>query len=314
MLFLLCSSLSGAQVQESKTAQLMGSVFQITLVDQDSITAHLNITRVISEIERIENLISEWRPHTQISEVNQNAGIRAVKVDREVFELTERALLFSKISHGAFDISIAAMDKLWVFDGSMSQFPSKKALRNSVKKVNYKDIILDPLHSTIFLKEKGMKIGFGSIGKGYAADKGRALMQALGIQGGLVNASGDIASWGTQINGKPWRIGVNNPFETGELIATLEFSQNDGVATSGSYEKYAEINGKRFTHIINPKTGLPTTGLSSVTIIGERAELCNGFSTAIMVLGVKKGIKLLKRHPEYAYILLTDTGEVVKNL
>ncbi len=312
-LLLWCLFTSG-QVQESKTINLMGSVFQITLVDRDSISAHFHMDKAIAEMERIENLISEWRPHSQISEVNKNAGIRPVKVDEEVLTLAQRALWFSTISRGAFDISIAAMDNIWVFDGTMEQLPLKKEIKRSVEKVNYKNILLDPVHSTIFLTKKRMKIGFGSIGKGYAADKGRQLLQESGIKAGMVNASGDIASWGTQLNGKPWRIGVNDPFETGKLAEILEFSDINAVATSGNYEKYAELNGKRYSHIIDPKTGFPSTGLTSVTIIGQNAELCNGFSTATMVLGLKKGMKLLKKHPEYRYIFITDKGDIVKSL
>lgn len=302
-----------AQVQETKTVNLMGSVFQITLVDKDSVSAHQNIQKVIVEIERIENLISEWRPETQISQVNQNAGIKPVKVDKEVFEITNKAIYFSKITKGAFDISIVAMDKIWKFDGSMEQLPARKNIRKSIEKVNYKNINLDSINSTIFLSKKGMKIGFGSIGKGYAADKGRQLMQSLGIKGGIINAAGDIATWGTQLNGKPWKIGVNNPFETGETIEILEFSTNKAVTTSGNYEKYVEFKGKRYSHIINPKTGIPSTGLTSVTIIGENAEMCNGFSTSVMVLGLKKGLKLMKKHPEYNYIILTTEEKVIKN-
>jgi len=302
-----------AQVQETKTVNLMGSVFQITLVDKDSVSAHQNIQKVVAEIERIENLISEWRPETPISQINQNAGIKPVKVDKEVFEITKKAIYFSKITKGAFDISIVAMDKIWKFDGSMEQLPARKNIRKSIEKVNYKNIILDSVNSTIFLSKKGMKIGFGSIGKGYAADKGRQLMQSLGIKGGIINAAGDIATWGTQLNGKPWKIGVNNPFETGETIEVLEFSTNKAVTTSGNYEKYVEFKGKRYSHIINPKTGIPSTGLTSVTIIGENAEMCNGFSTSVMVLGLKKGLKLMKKHPEYNYIILTTEEKVIKN-
>jgi thiamine biosynthesis lipoprotein len=313
ILLLLSSLLSFAQVQQSKTANLMGSVFQITLVDKDSIAANQHILDVIAEMERIENLISEWRPNTQISEVNRNAGIKPLKVDKEVFELTKRAIGFSKMTKGAFDISIVAMDKIWFFDGTMEQLPSKKDIKKSVTKVNYKNIVLDSVNSTIFLTKKGMKIGFGSIGKGYAADKGRQLMQSLGVKAGIVNASGDMATWGNQLDGNSWRIGVNNPFETGEMVEILEFSSNNAVSTSGSYEKYAEIDGKRYSHIINPKTGYPSTGITSVTIIGESAEFCNGLSTSVMVLGLKKGLKLLRKHPELRYIILTDTGEIIKN-
>lgn len=309
---LLISTFSFSQVEQTKTLNLMGSVFQITLVDSDSISAHQNINKAILEIERIENLISEWRPQTQISQVNQNAGIKPVKVDKEVFELTKKAIWFSEISNGAFNISIVAMDKIWKFDGTMEKLPSKKAIRNSIVNVNYKNIVLDSINSTIFLSKKGMKIGFGSIGKGYAADKARKLLQESGIIAGIINAAGDIATWGTQIDGNPWRIGVNNPLETGETIEILEFSGNNAVTTSGNYEKYAEINDKRYSHIINPKTGYPSTELISVTIIGPNAEMCNGFSTSIMVLGLEKGIKLINKFPDYQYIIITKKEDIIK--
>ncbi|UFH34487.1 FAD:protein FMN transferase [Flavobacterium acetivorans] len=312
IVLLLISTFSFSQVEQTKTVNLMGSVFQITLVDSDSISTHQNINKAILEIERIENLISEWRPQTQISKVNQNAGIKPVQVDKEVFELTKKAIWFSEISNGAFDISIIAMDKIWKFDGTMEKLPSKKAIRNSIINVNYKNIVLDSINSTIFLSKKGMKIGFGSIGKGYAADKARKLLQESGIKAGIINAAGDIAAWGTQINGNPWRIGVNNPLETGETIEILEFSGNNAVTTSGNYEKYVEINNKRYSHIINPKTGYPSTELISVTIIGPNAEMCNGFSTSIMVLGLKKGIKLINRFPDYQYIIITNKENIIK--
>ena len=191
------------------------------------------------------------------------------------------------------------MDKIWKFDGSMEQFPSRKSIRKSVEKVNYKNIILDQNQSTIFLSKAGMKIGFGATGKGYAADKARQLLQSLGVRGGIINAAGDISTWGTQLDGKPWKIGVNNPFETGETIEVLEFSTDKAVTTSGNYEKYAEFDGKRYSHIINPRTGIPASGLTSVTVIGENAEMCNGFSTSIMVMGAKKGVKLMKRFPDF---------------
>lgn len=309
---LLISTFSFSQVEQTKTANLMGSIFQITLVDSDCISAHENINKAIVEIERIENLISEWRPQTQISKVNQNAGIKPVKVHKEVFELTKKAIWFSEISNGAFDISIVAMDKIWKFDGTMERVPSKKALKKSIANVNYKNIVLDSINSTIFLSKKGMKIGFGSIGKGYAADKARKLLQKSGIKAGIVNAAGDISTWGRQINGNPWRIGVNNPLETGETIEILEFSGNNAVTTSGNYEKFAEINDKRYSHIINPKTGYPSTELISVTIIGPNAEMCNGFSTSIMVLGLEKGIKLINKFPDYQYIIITKKEDIIK--
>ncbi len=255
-----------------------------------------NIDEVIAEITRIENLISDWKPTSQVSEVNQNAGIRPVKVDREVFELTQRALRFSEITDGGFDISFAAMDRIWKFDGSMTEMPSAEAIKKSVEKVGYKNIILDSINSTIFLKLKAMKIGFGALGEGYATDKCRAMMLAKGIQAGIINGSGDMSTWGTQPNRKPWNIGITNPFDTDKLLAVVPIN-NGAVTTSGSYEKFVVFDGKRYSHIINPATGYPATGLCSVTVFGPNAETANGLSTSLMVLGKTAGLVLLDKFP-----------------
>lgn len=300
-----------AQVLFKRSMTLMGSRFEISVVDKDSIHAEAKIDSAVAEIERIENLISEWRPNTQISAVNRNAGVRAVKVDAEVLALTQRALFFSRQSDGAFDISIAAMDKIWQFDGSMRVMPTAASIHQSVKNVGYQDIEVDTVNRTLFLKRPGMKIGFGSIGKGYAADKARALLLQLGVEAGIVDASGDIATWGKQPNGKPWSIGIRNPFRPAKMAGILRFTYGS-VATSGSYEKYAEIEGERFSHIINPKTGYPATGLISATVHGPSVEFANGLSTTIMVLGAEEGQKLLQEFGEYKGVFITDQGKVIK--
>lgn len=314
LLLMLCfaSITSGfSQVLVKRQVTLMGSVFEISLVDRDSTIANRHIDEVISEIDRIENLISEWRPQTQIAAVNRNAGITPVKVDREVFELTKRAIQYAQNSGGAFDISIVALDKVWVFDGSMTTMPTEDLVKRSVAKVGYQHIRLDSAASTIFLELPGMKIGFGSIGKGYAADRGRDMMKAKGIEAGIVNASGDLSAWGSPPRSDVWKVGVNNPFKPHRMVKVLHLNEM-AVATSGSYEKYAEINGKRYSHIINPVTGYPATGLTSVTIYGPSAEIANALSTSIMVLGEKEGKKLIQRFPAYHYIFITDKGKVIQ--
>ncbi len=288
----------------------MGSRFDITIIAKDAVAANAYIDTVVAEVTRIENLISDWRPQTQISEVNRNAGIRPVKVDPEVFELTERALYLSRLTDGAFDISFAAMDRIWKFDGSMAKMPSPEAIRRSVEKIGYQNILLDKENSTIFLKKEGMKIGFGALGEGYAADKCREMMVAKGVQAGIVNGSGDMRSWGKHPNGDNWKIGVTNPIHNNELFAILPLG-DEAAVTSGSYEKYVIFNGKRYAHIINPKTGYPASGLSSVTVLGPGAEFATGLSTSIMVLGKKKGLRLLKAFPQYRAILVDDKGKVM---
>ncbi|MEO7977581.1 FAD:protein FMN transferase [Flavobacterium sp.] len=312
-IFLLIGSfISNSQTLRKRTTMLMGGRFDITIVAKDSLIAEENIDIVIAEITRIENLISDWKSDSQVSTVNQNAGIKPIKVDREVFELTKKALYFSEITNGAFDISFAAMDRIWKFDGSMTAMPSDEAIKKSVEKVGYKNIILDSIQSTIFLKLKGMKIGFGALGEGYAADKSRDLMLSKGITAGIVNASGDMIAWGKQPDGKPWNIGITNPFDTEKLVSVIPIN-NGAVTTSGSYEKFVVFNGKRYSHIINPATGYPSTGLSSVTVFGPSAEMANGFSTSLMVLGKKEGLKLLAKYPDYSCLMITDDHKTVKS-
>ena len=310
--FLIIGFISNAQVLRKRNTMLMGGRFDITIVAKDSLTAEQSIDEVIAEISRIEYLISDWKPTTQISEVNQNAGIRPVKVDKEVFELTQRAIHFSEITNGGFDISFAAMDRIWKFDGSMNEMPSAEAIKKSVEKVGYKNIILDSVNSTIFLKLKGMKIGFGALGEGYATNKCKEMMLDKGIQAGIVNGTGDMSTWGKQPNGKPWNIGITNPFHPEELLGVMPLTQG-AITTSGSYEKFVVFDGKRYSHIINPATGYPVTGLCSVTVLGPNAETANGLSTSLMVLGKTEGLLLLDKLPDYSCLMITDEGKIVKS-
>lgn len=312
-LFVLISTIAQAQVKESRDTILMGSRFSITIIDENLEKANQHIDLIISEIARIEEAISDWKPSSQVSKINQNAGIQAVKVDEEVFKLTKRALYFSEITDGAFDISFAAMERIYDYqEGWMEEFPSDSIRLKAIEKVGYQNIVLDEIEQTIFLKLPGMKIGFGATGKGYAADKAKEYAQNLGIQAGIINASGDMATWGMNLNNNFWKIGVQNPMKPQKPLDVLNV-QNAAMTTSGSYEKFVLIGDKRYSHIINPKTGIPATGLISVTVIGPNAEFANGLSTSLMVLGVEEGLKVLKEFPAYASLMMTDEGELKRS-
>lgn len=299
-----------AQVLRKRTTKLMGARWDFTIAAKDSLTAEQNIDICIAEVSRIENLISDWISTTEVSQINLNAGIQPVKVSAEVFELTKRALHLSEITGGAFDISFAAMDRVWKFDGSMTGMPAPEAIKKSVEKVGYKNIVPDSVNSTIYLKLKGMKIGFGALGEGYAADRCREIMLARGIKAGIVNGSGDMSAWGKQPNGKDWTIGIKNPKKENNLLKIVNLKQGAAV-TSGSYEKFVEFEGKRYSHIINPATGYPATGLISVTVFGPSAETANGFSTSMMVLGKDGALNLIKQFADYQYVIITDGGQII---
>ncbi|MGB5782546.1 MAG: FAD:protein FMN transferase, partial [Eudoraea sp.] len=177
-----------AQQSFHRSLKLMGSGFQITVVVKDSTEANRVIDLAINEISRIEKLISSWDPNSETSLINKNAGIKPVKVSVELYDLIERAIGLSGLTDGAFDISYASMDKIWKFDGSMKEMPSKEEIKSSVAKVGFQKIILDSRNKSVFLKDKGMKIGFGAIGKGYAADQAKALLLKNNVQAGIINA------------------------------------------------------------------------------------------------------------------------------
>ncbi len=287
----------------------MGSDFEITVVAKTQLEADKQIGIAISEIGRIEALISSWKSTSETSNINKNAGVSPVKVSKELFNLIQRALQISNLTDGAFDISYASMDKLWKYDGSMTQMPSKEAIKKSVAKVGYKDIVVDPQNSTVFLKNKGMKIGFGAIGKGYAADKAKKLLISNGVSGGIINASGDINSWGSKPSGSSWQVAITNPLNKNKAFAMLPIK--DAVVTSGNYEKYVTFNSRRYSHIIDPRTGYPSQGIISVTVFAPKAELADALATSVFVMGVETGIDRINQLKAIECIIITDTGTII---
>lgn len=288
----------------------MGSHFEITVVSKDSIQANNDIKLAISEITRIEKLISSWDKNSQTSEINRNAGIKPVKVASELFQLIERAIKISKLTNGAFDISYASMDKVWFFDGSMSQMPSEDEIKKSVEKVGYQNIILDTKNNTVFLKLEGMKIGFGAIGKGYAADKAKALLLQKGVVSGIINASGDLNTWGKQPDGKDWLVAIVNPLNKEKVFSWLPV-YNSAVVTSGNYEKYVKFNNILYSHIIDPRTGYPATGILSVTIFTKNAELADALATSIFVMGVETGLNFINQLKGVECIIIDKNNKMI---
>jgi len=298
-----------SQQQFSKEILLMGCDFKITVVATNEIESEKYINNAIHEIKRIEALISSWNKNSQTTFINTNAGIKPVKVDNELIELIERSIAISKFTDGAFDISFASMDKIWRFDGSVTKMPSPEKIKASVKNVSFENVIIDKQKNTILLRNKGMKIGFGGIGKGYAADKAKDLLVSMGVSSGIINASGDLTTWGKQPNSKPWLVGVKNPLNKEKMFSWFPI-ENRAVVTSGNYEKYIMINDKRYSHIINPKTGFPSQGIMSVSVFAPRAELADALATSIFVMGTEKGIHFVNQIATVDCIIVTDSGKI----
>ncbi|WP_340063646.1 FAD:protein FMN transferase [Ascidiimonas aurantiaca] len=309
-LFFLCSwFFISAQVTEKRTVKLMGSRFDITIAAGSEVRARDAVNKAIAEIQRIEKCISSWDANSETSQINRNAGIQPVKVSKELFELIQRSLQVSAVTGGAFDISFASIDKVWYFDGRMTQMPSEESIKASVEKVGYKNIVLNTDEQTVFLKLPGMKIGFGAIGKGYAADKVRTLMKEMGIPAGIINASGDLTTWGYQPDGTEWKVGITNPLNQNKVFSWFPVVEA-AVATSGNYEKYVVLNGKKYTHIIDPRTGYPASGLVSVTVFAKSAELCDALATAIFIMGTQSGIHMIDQLPGIECVLVDENNKI----
>ena len=305
-----CCSIGFGQDVYSRTVKLMGSRFDISVVANDSAQGKIHINSAINEISRIEKLISSWDLNSQTSEINASAGIKAIKVDKELFQLIERSVKISTLTSGAFDISYASMDKIWKFDGSMTEMPSKKVIKQSIAKVGYQNIELNKANQTVFLKLKGMKIGFGAIGKGYAADEAKKLLIEKGVSAGVINASGDINTWGTQPNGKDWTVAIVNPLNKNKVFSWMPV-KNSAVVTSGNYEKYIEFNGVLYAHIIDPRTGFPSTGILSVTIFTLTAELADALATSVFVMGEETGLDFINQLKGVECVIVNKDNKIV---
>ena len=297
-------------VSVNRILKLMGNRFEFTVIAKNEQEGNAAIDSAIEEVRRIEYLLTTFSDLSQASLINENAGLRPVKVDEEVISLIERSIRISEITDGAFDITYGSIDKrLWNFDPNMTSLPDEQTALASVGLIDYRNVILDKKLSTVLLKNKGMRIGFGGIGKGYAADKAKLVLQQLGIKSGIVNAAGDLVTWGTQISGHSWTVGIADPEQTDRPFSSLKISDM-AIATSGSYEKYVTIGGKRYSHTIDPKTGLPVSGVKSVSIICPSAELADALATPVVVMGVRVGIELINQIKQVACIVIDDHDRV----
>jgi len=285
----------------------MGCNFEVTVVANSQSQANDYIALAEAEMVRIERLISSWKVDSETSIINRNAGIQPVRVSSELLQLIERSIAISKLTDGAFDITYASMDQVWKFDGSMLKKPTETAIQKSVELIDFRNIEINRDSSTVFLKKKGMKIGFGGIGKGYAADKAKQLLEAKGVVAGIINASGDMNAWGKQPDGKDWQVAITNPLEKTKAFGLLPIT-NQAVVTSGNYEKYIVFDGVLYSHIIDPRTGYPATGILSVTIFAAKAELADALATSVFVMGIETGLNRIGQIPGVECIIVDEKG------
>jgi thiamine biosynthesis lipoprotein len=285
----------------------MGNLFQLSAISDNEDWANECIDAGIDEIRRIEKLLTTYNEESETALINRNAGIKPVAVSEETFNIIERSIKISRVTQGAFDITYGSVDKrLWNFDMNLHTLPDKITAKKMARLINYRNILLNKENLTVMLKEKGMRIGFGGIGKGYAAERAKLIMKEKGVKSGIVNASGDLATWGLQPNGKPWSIGIVDPNAKNKIFSSLDITDM-AIATSGNYEKFILINGLKYSHTINPKTGLPIRGIKSVTIISQNAEIADAMATPVMIMGIVPGLNMINQMKGIEAIVVDDS-------
>ena len=280
-------------------AQLMGSAFEFVVATSGGADAAGRLLDdCVAEVQRIEALLTEHDKRSDTARIVDQAGRAPVTVAPETYALLQRCLDLSRLSRGAFDITAVVFKQIYRFDRQSAGLPEPAAIRARLAQTGYDKIELLPEHR-VLLKKTGMRLGFGAIGKGYAADRVRAMLQARGVQSGVVNASGDLCLWGLRPDGQPRHIGIPHPDQPERLLLHLPApAAGMCLATSGDAEQFFEHRGRRYAHTIDPRTGWPVTGVKTATVFSPSAELSDALATVVSVLGAAEGIALLNTLPD----------------
>lgn len=294
---ILIISLVGCTKEKSKdpisrTELFMGTAIKITLYDGGSEEI---LDKAFKRVIELEDLVSINKSGTEIVELNENSGIKPVKLSDDSFNIIEKGLEYSKASKGGYDITIGPLVKLWSIGLPEAKVPDKNEIKEAIKHVDYSKLKINKDTNEVFLSEKGMMIDLGSIAKGYAADEVVKLLKEEGVKEAIVDLGGNIYTLGKKEGDKNWKIGIQDPnTERGNVVGAVETS-NKSVVTTGVYERFIEKDGVKYHHILNPKTGYPyKTDIAGVSIIADKSMDADALSTLIFTKGLDEGLKFIE--------------------
>jgi FAD:protein FMN transferase len=289
----------------------MGSPLRLTAWTRDPGGAQVAFNEVFTEFDRLEKLMSTWVPDSDVQRVNRAAGVVPVRVSADLRAVLGAARRTSEWTGGKFDVTFGALAGLWKFDHDQDNVvPDPREVRRRVPLIDYRAIQIDDRAETVFLARKGMSIHLGGVGKGYAIDAGANILRRRGIGDFMIQSGGDISVAGTK-DGRPWRLGIQDPRGPANRIFA-EIDLSDGTfSTSGDYERFFIKDGRRYHHILDPATGEPARGSRSVTIVANSATIADGLSTGVFILGPDAGMALIERLPDVEGVIVTDKNEVV---
>jgi thiamine biosynthesis lipoprotein len=285
---------------------LMGTRIAVEFWNEDKTHAEQCAEQVFSEMRRIDELMSPYKPNSELSRINQKAASQAVRISEEMFNLLEKSLQMSQLSNGAFDITFSSVGHLYNYREGIK--PSEGDIRQALKSINYRHVLLDETNRSVRFTLSGVHIDLGGIAKGYAVDNGIAILAKCGIKGGLVSAGGDSRILGNRGN-RPWMMGVRHPRKKDAVAVMLPLS-NTAISTSGDYERFFIEDGKRYHHIISPSTGKSVSTTWSATVIGPDATTTDALSTTLFVLGAEKGLQLIETLEGIDAVIIDAQGQM----
>lgn len=288
----------------------MGTMCNIKVYFSDETKAHVVIERALDEMARIEALMTTWREDSEISRINAAAGTSAVAVSPETFEVITQSQRISKLTEGAFDLTVGVFKGLWKFDeDNNGELPSPADVRKRRRLVNYNDIVLDEKARTVMLRRPGQRITLGGVAKGFAVDAAVKLLRTAGLENFIVQAGGDLFAGGKR-GDRAWRVGIQDPRGPhGQIIYKVEL-MNQAFNTSGDYERFIMKNGKRYHHILDARTGFPSKGIRSVTLLAPSSFTADLMDTALLIVGVNKALDILKSTPDVLGVIVDDRNVV----
>jgi thiamine biosynthesis lipoprotein len=286
--------------------EAMATRWQVVLPDRPG--AEEAAAAVFSRLVALDRELSEWKEGSPLSAVNRAAGVAPVAVPDDLYALVERSLELGRLTDGAFDVSWAALWGLWEFRSATPRLPDPSEVEARRRLVDYRRVVLDPAARTVFLPEKGMLIGLGGIGKGYALDQVAAMLAAAGFDDFLVVGGGQVLARGRR-GDRPWRIGLRDPRGGADDFFARVEPGDASLSTTADNESFFEIDGVRYHHVLDPRTGFPARGLRSVTVLHREATLADALSTAVMVLGRERGLALARELGAEA-LVIDASGEL----
>lgn len=290
----------------TRTEAIMGTRCAVELWSDDPVAGDAAITSVFDDMKRIDHLMSTWKEDTEISLVNREGGKHPVKISQELFGLLQVSVNYSELTHGAFDITYASVG--YLYDFKKGVHPTQAAISKALPGINWRHMVLNPKKTTVFFTRPGMRIDLGGIAKGYSVDRGIEILQKQGIARAMVNAGGDTRIIGDRF-GKPWVVGIRDPDHENKMFLRMPLS-NTAFSTSGDYERYFDEDGKRFHHIIDPKTGDSARKCRSVTIISGTATRTDALTKSVFIMGPEEGIKFIDTLPDVDAVAVAPDGKV----